>query len=144
KVWEGGKAIPWKPRGGNGFPATHNARVTLSIKGVIQEGYFVDIFHKTSTLDGVPDKVSFALIAGGARVLALDENGPSDHMNVVGRGRLFFGIRPDHPHVHVPVEEDSSRYAEPLDRQPIDILWRTFLERANIKSAPNFRFPPQQ
>lgn len=82
----------------------------------MQAGYFLDIFHKYSDLPGVPDKVSMTFVAGGARLLAIDENGPSEHVNSVGKGMLYYGKNADHPHVHVPVPESSSGYAEPIDR----------------------------
>lgn len=143
KKWAGGKSIKWRPQGQNGFPHSHKSRITLSVNGVIQEGYFVDLYHKISALDGVPDKVAFVLIVNGARVLALDENGPSDHMNTVGIGRPHFQEMPDHPHLHVPVEESTSGYAEPLRRVCIEDLWRLFLKRANISLAPSFNFPAE-
>ena len=64
KKWAGGKSIKWRPQGQNGFPHSHTARTTLSVNGVIQEGYFVDLFHKASSLDGVPDKVAFVRVFG--------------------------------------------------------------------------------
>lgn len=143
KKWAGGKSIKWRPQGQNGFPHSHKARTTLSVNGVIQEGYFVDLFHKASSLDGVPDKVAFVLIVSGARVMALDENGPSDHLNTVGLGQPFYQQIPDHPHLHIPVQESTSGYAEPITRAPIEDLWRLFLKRANINSAPTFNFPAE-
>lgn len=143
KKWAGGKSIKWRSQGQNGFPHSHKSRITLSVNGVIQEGYFVDLYHKLSMLDGVPDKVSFALIVNNARVMALDENGPSDHMNTVGRGLPHYQTMPDHPHLHIPVEESTSGYAEPLRRVLIEELWRLFLKRANISSAPPFNFPAE-
>lgn len=83
-------------------------------------------------------------VAGGARLLALDENGPSEHVNTVGKGMPHYGKNADHPHVHVPVPEGSSGYAEPIDRTDIQALWRIFLERANISGAPPFTLPPRQ
>ncbi|NBA95533.1 hypothetical protein [Pseudomonas sp. R5(2019)] len=143
KRWSGGRKIKWRPQGKNGFPDSHKARVNLSINGVIQEGYFLDLFHKESTLDGVPDKISFVFVVSGARIVALDENGPSVHLNVAGKGMEHYQKRVDHPHIHVPVEESSSGYAEPIRRVEIERLWRVFLERANIKSAPPFNFPSE-
>ena len=144
KSWAGAKAIIWKGQGGKGFPASHKCRIPISVKDVVQEGYFLDIFHKYSDLPGIPDKVSMTFVAGGARLLALDENGPSEHVNTVGKGMLHYGQNADHPHVHMPVPESSSGYAEPIDRTDIQALWRIFLERANISGAPPFTLPPRQ
>lgn len=141
KQWGGGRAISWVPQGGKGFPHSHKCRVTLLINSVIQEGYFLDLYHKKSAIQGVPDKISFSLMVNGARVFALDENGPSDHMNAIGRGLAYFQKKPDHPHVHFPVAEGTEGYAEPIERSPIETLWQAFLERANIKSAPKFTYP---
>jgi hypothetical protein len=118
--------------------------VPLSVNGVVQEGYFVDLFHKHSDFAGVPDKVSMTLVASGARVLALDENGPSEHVNTVGKGLPFYLQKANHPHLHVPVPESSSEYAEPIEREGIEGLWRIFLSRANIEGAPPFTLPPRK
>lgn len=141
KSWAGADSILWKGMGGKGFPASHKCRIPLSVKNVVQEGYFVDLFHKFSDLPGIPDKVSMTFVVGGARILALDENGPSEHVNIVGKGMPFYGKNSDHPHLHVPVSESSSGYAEPIDRADIEVLWRIFLERANIADAPPFKLP---
>jgi hypothetical protein len=144
KGWAGASRILWKIQGGNGFPESYKCRAPLSVNGVVQEGYFVDLFYKFSALHGVPDKVSMTLVTNGARVLALDENGPSDHVNTVGKGHEFYGKNADHPHLHVPVPESSSGYAEPIDRIEIGALWKIFLERANIEGAPPFTLPPRK
>lgn len=143
KTWEGARSILWKGSGGKGFPASFKCRSPLSVNGVVQEGYFVDLFYKFSDLLGVPDKVSMTLVVSGARVLALDENGPTTHVNLVGKGMPFYGRNADHPHLHVPVSESSSGYAEPIDRVQVEGLWRIFLERANITGAPLFSIPPR-
>lgn len=143
KSWAGAGSILWKGAGGKGFPSSHKCRIPLSVKDVVQEGYFVDLYHKYSDLPGVPDKVSMTFVAGGARVLALDENGPSEHVNTVGKGMAFYGQNAEHPHIHIPVNESSSGYAEPIDRVHIEGLWRIFLERANIANAPSFTLPPR-
>lgn len=144
KVWQGSLGIRWHFRaGGSGSPESHNARHTLSINGVTQQGFFVDVFHKESFLPHVPDKVAFSLVAFGARVLCLDENGVSNHVNMVGKGLPHYGLRPHHPHLHVPVPESCSGYAEPVDRSDLATLWRYFLERANISGGPEFRLPPK-
>jgi hypothetical protein len=144
KAWAGAHRILWKAQGGKGFPESHKCRVPLSIHGLVQEGYFIDLYHKYSGLPAVPDKVSMTLVANGARVLALDENGPSEHINTVGKGRPFYGRNADHPHLHTPVAESSSEYAEPIGRVDIQGLWRIFLEHANIEGAPSFNLPPRK
>jgi len=141
KEWSGGGSLKWIVKGPEGFPDHHKCRANISINGVIQEGYFVDIFHKKSTIDGIPDKVSIALIVNSARILALDENGPSQHANTVGKGHPFYQQIADHPHLHVPTAESSAGYAEPLKRTSIEDLWQVFLDRANINNAPPFNFP---
>lgn len=141
KSWEGGAGIIWRPQGGKGFPHSHKSLINLSVNGVIQEGYFLDLYHKKSALDGVPDKVSMTLAVSGARILALDENGPSVHVNAVGKNFPFFMKRADHPHIHIPVPEHTSGYAEPIERMDIGELWIEFLQRANIAGAPPFTPP---
>lgn len=144
KVWAGASRILWKGQGGKGFPASYKCRAPLSINGVVQEGYFVDLFFKYSDLQGVPDKVSMTFVTGRARVLALDENGPSAHINTVGKGMPFYAMNADHPHLHVPVHDSSSEYAEPIERIDVQGLWRMFLTRANIDKAPPFALPPRK
>lgn len=143
KAWAGASHILWKGQGGKGFPESHKCRAPLSIHGVVQEGYFIDLYHKYSTLAGVPDKVSMTLVVNGARILALDENGPSAHVNTVGKGQPFYGLNADHPHLHIPVPESSSEYAEPLGPTGVESLWQIFLGRANIDGAPPFELPPR-
>ncbi len=144
KTWAGAHRIIWKGQGGKGFPESFKCRAPISINGVVQEGYFIDLFFKHSDLKGVPDKVSMTFVANRARILALDENGPSEHINTVGKGYLFYGKNADHPHLHVPVPESSSEYAEPVERTDIQRLWRFFLTRANIENAPPFLLPPRK
>ncbi|NBB11792.1 hypothetical protein [Pseudomonas sp. SLFW] len=143
KTWAGASLIRWKSTGGKGSPAAHKCRIPLSVNNVVQEGLFVDLFYKYSGIAGLPDKVCMAFVAHNARLMALDENGPSQHVNVVGKQMPFYGKVADHPHLHFPVEEASSGYAEPIDRQAIGQLWRLFLERANINEAPTFTLPPK-
>ncbi|MNM59338.1 hypothetical protein D3C76_240140 [compost metagenome] len=143
KEWAGAPTILWVGMGGKGFPSSHKCRVPLSYKGVVQEGLFIDLFHKFSDLPGVPDKVCMTLVSADARVLALDENGPTTHINAVGYGMPHYQRQADHPHLHFPVPESSSGYAEPIDRVPLEALWRFFLQRANIDGAPPFNIPPR-
>lgn len=141
KRWAGGGFLAWRPQGVPGFPNCHKCRATLSVNGVIQEGLFVDLFHKKSSLPHVPDKVSFSLVVMPARVFGLDENGISVHQNIAGRGMPFHMQTVDHPHLHFATPDSTDGYAEPVERQPIDKLWLLFLARANIEGAPPFRAP---
>lgn len=144
KKWAGAPSLIWKEKGGKGFPAAYNLRIPLEVNGVVQEGYFLDLYFKFSDLEDVPHKVSMAFVASDARLVALDENGPTQHINSVGIGLPFHQKNATHPHLHFPVPEASSGYAEPIDRVDLQSLWRIFLERANISGAPPFSLPPRQ
>lgn len=141
KEWAGGRPIAWSRQSQVGFPLHSKARAPLKFNGVVQEGCFIDLYHKISIIPGVPDKVSFSLMVNGARVMGLDENGPTSHLNKVGKGLAHFMSTVDHPHLHVPASDGTPGYADPIDRQPIDQLWQLFCARANIKGAPPFNFP---
>lgn len=143
KKWRGGKLMRWVEHGGKGTPDHYKCRSPLEINGVIQEGLFVDLYFKNSLLAGVPDKLYFSLMFNHARVMGLDENGPTRHLNKAGKGLAHHMQVIDHPHWHVPAPDSTPGYAEPIDRQPIDELWRMFCARANIKGAPGLSLPNQ-
>lgn len=144
KCWAGSTKIRWKAQGGQGLPHSYKSRNNLSVNGVIQEGYFVDLFLKFSDIEGVPDKVYMTFVVTSARVVALDENGPAEHVNTVGLGRDFYRQSVSHPHLHVPVPEGCGLYAEPVERTDIQGLWRIFLGSANILEAPPLTLPPRK
>lgn len=143
KVWRGGSAVKWLAHGGKGMPDHFKCRAPLQVNGVIQEGLFVDLYFKKSVTPGVPDKINFSLMFNHARVMGMDDNGPTRHMNTAGRGLPYHMQIVDHPHWHLPAPDTTPGYAEPFDRQPIATLWRMFCERANISDAPDW-IPPMQ
>lgn len=143
KKWRGGKSIHWAPHGGKGFPSHFKCRSPLEVNGLIQEGLFIDLYFKPGKGPGMPDKISFSLMFNQARVMGLDENGPTRHLNTVGKGLPHHMQVIDHPHWHLPAPECTPGYAEPVDRHPIAELWRMFCARANIHSAPQLSLPNQ-
>lgn len=143
KRWRGGQVMQWAAHGGKGVPDHYKCRSPLEINGVIQEGLFVDLFFKKSLLGGVPDKLYFSLMFNHARVMGLDENGPTRHLNSSGKGLAHHMQVIDHPHWHIPAPDCTPGYAEPVERQPIAELWRMFCARANINNAPGLSLPNQ-
>ncbi len=143
KTWRGGRSIQWAEHGGKGMPDHYKCRSPLEVNGVIQEALFIDLYFKRSILTGVPDKLCFSLMFNHARVMGLDENGPTRHRNSVGTGLAHYMQIVDHPHWHIPVPDGTPGYAEPLSRQPIAELWRIFCLRANINDAPVLTLPHQ-
>lgn len=144
KAWAGPSRIEWITNAPKSSLPGYSCRVGLEISGEFREGCFVNITFKSSSIPGVPDSVSFTLLFDNARVIGVDDNGPSRHLNSVGKGMPYYMQTVSHPHIHFPVPESSAKYAEPLAPQDISALWKLFLERANISGAPDFHRPTEQ
>lgn len=144
KIWAGPPKIEWITNSPKCQLPGYSFRVSLEILGEIREGCFVNVTFKRSLISGIPDSVSFTLLFDNARILGIDDNGPSRHINIAGKGMPYYMQRIDHPHIHFPVPESSSKYAEPLEPQDISSLWNLFLEHANISGAPGFNQPTEQ
>lgn len=144
KHWAGHDAIRWQLNTVKRFPSAYSSRIPLRIGAEIKEGLFVSLYYKQSFDAGIPDKISMTLLVDNARVLGLDQNGVSDHINTVGHGLSHFQQQIPHPHLHLPVKEASSGYAEPLSDMGLHEMWKLFLSRANISGAPDFELPRGQ
>lgn len=141
KVWAGGTRITWRSTSSRRFPIPYSFRAGLEADGKTAEGWFVDLYFKRSRIPGARDTLSMALIANNTRVIAIDDNGPSAHINAVGVGLPYFQQQIDHPHLHMPVPDGSEGYAEPLESSTVQTLWRLFLAKANISGAPALELP---
>lgn len=141
KRWTGGPSIEWNQSSFHNWPQTFKHRSALAVGDRFEEGLFVQLEYKGGTIGEVPERLYFGLHIGGARALAIDEDGVTGHMNSVGLGRPYYKQRIGHPHIHLPVQEASYGYAEPIDRQSVDVLWQQFLQRANIIGAPTLNLP---
>lgn len=143
KKWAGGARIVWRSNSARRFPTPYSFRAGLEVDGVTVEGWFVDLYFKHSRIPGARDTLSMGLIANSTRVIAIDDNGPSIHLNTVGVGLPYFMREVGHPHLHRPVPEASEGYAEPLDSSTIQVMWGLFLKTANISGAPPLELPEQ-
>ncbi|HEJ5564190.1 hypothetical protein ACSET8_02615 [Pseudomonas aeruginosa] len=141
KHWTAGPFIEWVQSSLHNWPNTYKHRSILRVGDRLEEGLFVQLEYKEGTLGDVPERLYFGLHVGGARSLAIDEDGVTGHTNSVGLGRPFYKQRVGHPHVHLPVQEASYGYAEPITRAPVEELWQQFLQRANILGAPKLNLP---
>lgn len=143
KQWAGGIRFEWKSPSVRRFPAPYSFRAALKLGNRIAEGWFVELYFKQSRIHGVRDTLSIALIVNGARVFAIDDNGPSSHMNKIGIEEPFYQANADHPHLHRPVKDGSYGYAEPLTSSTAQAFWELFLSKANIAGAPRLELPEQ-
>lgn len=141
KHWTAGPFIEWVQSSLHNWPNTYKHRSILRVGDRLEEGLFVQLEYKEGTIGEVPERLYFGLHVGGARSLAIDEDGVTGHTNTVGLGRPFYKQRVGHPHVHLPVQEASYGYAEPIMRAPVEELWQQFLQRANIMGAPKLNLP---
>jgi len=105
---------------------------------------FVDAYFKPSGIPGCPDKLSLSLCYLNYRIFAIDENGPTGHINVVGVGRPYYGQRVGHPQVHTVSDDCIYGYAEPLEPMALERYWDYFTESASIIDAPPFQLPTMQ
>lgn len=144
KFWPTGARFEWKSQSIRRFPAPYSFRAPLALdvkQTRFAEDWFVDLYIKRSQLPGVRDTLSIAFIVNKARIVAVDDNGPSTHLNKVGPGRPYYQKVADHPHLHIPIPEASYGYAEPLEGTTVQMLWELFLAKANITGAPRIELP---
>lgn len=145
KFWLSNAKISWAKTTVKRFPSAYKFRVGLEIAAttgrVEPEGLFIECYFKKSLIHGVPDTLSMTLLVQNSRAFGVDENGPSEHLNKVGLGQRYYQQTVGHPHIHLPVNESSYGYAEPLAPQSLENLWSLFLEKANIHEAPSLTLP---
>lgn len=143
KTWVAGGEMAWVDAGGR--PKGHTFRERLSLPDGSQPAtLFVDAYFKPSGIQGCPDKLSLSLCYLRHRVFAVDENGPSGHVNIVGVGRPYYGQRVGHPQVHTVSDDCICGYAEPLESMPFERYWDYFVDAAGITGAPPFQLPTLQ
>jgi hypothetical protein len=143
KAWVASREMTWVDAGGKPKGFTFRERLALP-DGSQPANLFVECYFKPSSIKGCPDKLSLSLFFNYHRVFAIDENGPSGHVNVVGLGRPYFGKRVGHPQVHTISDDCIYGYAEPLDSVPFESYWDYFVSEAGITGAPSFRLPTLQ
>lgn len=140
KAWVASPEMAWVDAGGR--PRGFKFRERLALPdGSQPASLFVECYFKTSSIQGCPDKLSLSLFFNHYRVFAIDENGPSGHVNVVGLGRLHFGKRVGHPQVHTVSDDCIYGYAEPLEPMSLESYWDYFVSEAGITGAPPFQLP---
>lgn len=144
KVWPSSAALAWKKPATKKLPSPYSFRTSLALdieQTKFAEDWFVELYYKKSPVPGVRDTLSITFIVNKARIIAIDDNGPSSHMNKVGVGLPFYQKVADHPHLHIPIPEASYGYAEPLSGTTVQAMWELFLTKANITNAPRFELP---
>ena len=144
KIWPTHVRFEWKSQSTRKFPAPHSFRTALALDAEqtkFAEDWFVELYYKKSPVPGVRDRLSITFVVNKARVVAIDDNGPSSHMNKVGIGLPFYQRQADHPHIHIPTHDSSYGYAEPLGEATVQAMWELFLARANITGAPRIELP---
>ena len=141
KHWTAGGEIEWVQTSVNHWPFAYKHRSVLRVGNVLAEGLMVQLEYKGGVIEDLPERLCFTLLVGGARVFGIDEDGVTRHVNRVGIGQPFYQQTIGHPHIHLPVPEASYGYAEPIDRVPVEMLWQSFLERANILDGPRLNLP---
>ena len=144
KRWPKGLRFDWKTQSSKKFPAPYSFRAPLSInpdQSSFADDWFVDCSFKKSIIVGVNDSLSISLVVNNARIIGVDDNGPSRHINKVGSGMPYYQKTIGHPHLHRPVEEASYGYAEPLEAATVQSLWELFLKEAHITEAPRIELP---
>lgn len=143
KAWVASREMPWVDAGGR--PRGFKCRQRLALPDGSQPAtLFVSCYFKPSGVQGSPDKLSLGLFYRNVRILGLDENGPSGHVNTVGSGRPYFGQRIGHPQLHTISDDGPYGYAEPLESMSLEGYWDYFIAAAGITGSPPFRLPTQQ
>lgn len=143
KAWVASGEMAWVDAGGR--PRGFKFRERLALPDRSQPtSLFVECYFKPSSIQGCPDKLSLSLFFHHHRVFAVDENGPSGHVNSVGVGRPYFGKRVGHPQVHTVSDDCIYGYAEPLESMPLEHFWDYFVSEAGITGAPPFQLPTMQ
>lgn len=143
KAWVATGEMVWVDAGGRPKGFRFRERLVL-LNGTQPATLFVDAYYKTSGVQGCSDKLSLSLCYLHHRIFAVDENGPSRHMNVVGVGRQYYGQQVGHPQVHTVSDDCIYGYAEPLQPMSFEDYWSYFVNSASITGAPPFRLPTQQ
>ena len=105
KTWVASGEMSWVNAGGRPPGFTFRERLQTP-DGAQPANLYVECYFKPATVHGFPDKLSLGLYFHGFRILAIDENGPGGHLNIVGLGRPHYGERVGFPHVHS-VSDDS-------------------------------------
>lgn len=142
KKWlPGNRKITWVQQSKKSWPYSYKAYVGVLTSDVLREGTRVELYHKKSTVLGVPDTIYMNFIYQNAIVFAVHDGGPTRHINKVGKGKEFYQQAIGHPHKHIPVPESSYGYAEPLTPMSIDKLWCLFRQEANIIGDIKFEYP---
>lgn len=143
KTWVASSEMAWVDAGGR--PRGFRFRERLSLPDRSQPAtLFVESYFKPSGIQGCLDKLSIGLFFHHHRVFAIDENGPTGHVNTVGIGRPYFGKRVGHPQVHTVSDDCIYGYAEPLETMPLERYWDYFIQEAGIVDAPPFQLPTLQ
>ncbi|MEO5829419.1 MAG: hypothetical protein ABIQ36_02520 [Rhodanobacter sp.] len=140
KAWVASGEMAWVDAGGRPRGSKFRERLALP-DGSQPANLFVECYFKPSSIQGSPDKLSISLFFNHHRVLAIDENGPSSHINNVGLGRPYFGKRVGHPQVHTISDDCIYGYAEPLESMSLERYWDYFISEAGITDAPSFQLP---
>lgn len=140
KSWVASGEMTWVDAGGR--PRGFKFRERLALQdGSQPASLFVECYYKQSGIQGCPDKLSLGLFFNHHRVLAVDENGPTGHVNSVGIGRPYFGKRVGHPQLHTVSDDAIYGYAEPIQPMSLERLWEYFVSEARITGAPPFKLP---
>lgn len=142
KRWASSGPIRWVDAGGR--PRGYKFREGLLIDDVQVSGLYVEGYWKVALRPAVPDKLSLSVFYRGFRILGIDENGPSRHVNTCGISRPYYGKRVEHPQMHSVSDDQIYGYAEPLLRLSLADYWLHFLTASNIGNAPSFTLPPAQ
>ncbi len=144
KYWPAGVRFDWKSSSTKRFPAPYSFRTSLALdpKGLqYAEDWFVELYFKRARIVGARDTISITLVVNRTRTVAVDDNGPGNHVNKVGIGLPFYQKPVGFPHLHMPIPEASYGYAEPLNGTTVQGLWELFLDKANITGAPRIELP---
>lgn len=143
KGWVASGEMTWVDAGGRPRGSTFRERLALP-DGSQPATLFIECYYKPSGIPGGTDKLSLGLFYARNRVFAIDENGPSNHVNTVGVGRPYFGMRIGHPQLHTVSDDCIYGYAEPMEPMPLEGYWEYFVREARIAGAPAFRLPATQ
>jgi hypothetical protein len=143
KTWVASGEMTWVDTGGRPRGFTFRERLSLP-DGSQPATLFVESYFKPSGIQGCPDKLSIGLFFHHYRVFAIDENGPTGHVNNVGVGRPYFGKRVGHPQVHTISDDCIYGYAEPLETMSLERYWDYFVTEAGIVAPPPFQLPTLQ
>lgn len=143
KSWVASGEMDWIDAGGRPRGFKFRERLALT-DGSQPADLFVESYFKPSNIPGCPDKLSLSLIFRCNRVIGVDENGPSSHVNSVGVGRPYFEKRIGHPQLHTVSDDCIYGYAEPLEKMRPEGYWDYFVAEANITGAPPFKLPTHQ